>query len=185
MVPALTALWSTLLAAFCIAVLTALSLTFCCVSRSVNDFPERSAVCRLAVLMCSAEAAALSSAVVSDCIRAPLPLKPPLPPQATNRSEALAGIDARLHGVGLLLGDLAVLQHLVDGLELCLLEGVGGLRGHQVQDPGQLVDKYLGVVLRGGWRRRWRGRRFPGRHADDHGSQPGRRQHDPTIQLHT
>src|SRR5207302_9399507 len=58
-VPAFTALSSTPFAALFMAAFTALSLTFCCVSRSLSDLPERRALWKSAVLMCSAEAAAL------------------------------------------------------------------------------------------------------------------------------
>ena len=108
-----------------------------------------------------------------------------MPAEATNGTQALARVDARLHGIRLRLGDLAVGQHLIDGLELGLLEGILRLGGRQVQDPGQLVYNHLRVVLQGGWRCGRRRRRLNGCHADDHGSHARRREHDPTIQLHT
>jgi hypothetical protein len=56
-------------------------------------------------------------------------------------AKTLTGIDAGFHRIRLPLRDLAVFQHLVDGLQLCLLERVLRLGRRQVQDPGQLVDK--------------------------------------------
>ena len=102
-----------------------------------------------------------------------------------NRPKTLTGIDAGLHRVGLRLRYLAVCQHLVDGLQLRLLEGILCLGRRQVQDPGQLVNKDLSVVLRAVRRGRRRWRRLNRGHADDHRRQASRRHDDPTIQLHS
>ena len=95
--------------------------------------------------------------------------------ETANRAQTLAGIDPRLHGVRLLLGDPAVLQHLVDGLQLRSLQRIPGLGRVQVQNGRQLVDENLCVILRParGWRRRGRG--LDRHDSDDDRRQPGRR----------
>ena len=95
--------------------------------------------------------------------------------ETADRAKALAGIDPCLHGIRLLLRDLAVLQHLVNGLELCLLQGVFRLGRVKVQNGGELVDENLGVILRSarGWR--WRGRGLDRYDPDDNRRQPGDR----------
>src|SRR5205823_1735640 len=99
--------------------------------------------------------------------------KPPAPRESEEGPRTLTGLDALLELVGLRLRQLAVLDHLVDRLQLGLLQVVRGPALAEVEDPRQLLDEDLAWAA-GTRRGRRRRRRRQGDGAD--GERGDRRQ---------
>src|SRR3989442_5993964 len=107
------------------------------------------------------------------------------PAMAEGKAEckALAGVDATLERVRLRLGDLAVLGHLVDGLQFRLLQVALSLGRTQMQDRGQFVDEYLGIVRARPRPRRGGGGVYGG-HSDSERGDASHEQGHPPVGFH-